>query len=351
MDKLTVLREQFEQNNIDGFLITNSFNRRYITGFTGTTGVAIISKECAKFITDFRYVEQAVNQVKGFQIIENRSTLQEVAKQAEKMGIERLGFEQEDLNYKQYKDLNNLVQKCIPVSGIIEGLRAVKTDNEVKKINTAANISDKAFEHILNFIRPGITEMEINHELEHHMRKNGATSSSFDIIIASGIRSALPHGVASNKKVEKGDMLTLDFGAYYEGYCSDMTRTIAVGEPNDDLKQIYSIVYDALEIGINSIKAGSFCQAIDKKVRDFITEKGFGKQFRHGTGHAIGLEVHESPYFSVKSEDVLKENMVMTVEPGIYLPGIGGVRIEDDILVKKNGSKVLTHANKELIIL
>src|SRR5699024_5619331 len=231
------------------------------------------------------------------------------------------------------------------------GTSRVKTDNEVKKINTAANIYDKGFEHILNFIRPGITEMELNYELENHMRKNGATSSSSASIIASGIRSALQHGVASNKKVEKGDMLTLDFGAYYEGYCSDMTRTIAVGEPNDDLKQIYSIVYDALEIGINSIKAGSFCQAIDKKVRDFITEKGFGKQFRHGTGHAIGIEVHESSYFSVKSEDVLKENMVMTVEPGIYLPGIGGVRIEDDILVKKNGSKVLTHANKELIIL
>ncbi|MGY0692197.1 M24 family metallopeptidase [Virgibacillus sp. FSP13] len=352
MNKITELRKYFGEYNIDGLLVTDSYNRRYITEFTGTTGIAIISSKDAKFITDFRYMEQASDQVKGYEIIENRAMFQEAAKQAADMGITSLGIEQENLNLKQYNELIGLLKvECVPVSGVIENLREIKSKDEIKKIKTAASISDKAFKHILDFIRPGVTEMEINHELEYQMRKNGATASSFDLIIASGYRSALPHGVASNKKIEKGDMLTLDFGALYEGYCSDMTRTIAVGEPKPELKEIYTIVLDALNLGICEVKAGQSCKVVDDRVRAFITDKGYGDEFGHGTGHSVGLEIHENPYFSSKSTNILKTNMVMTVEPGIYLPGIGGVRIEDDVLVADDGCEVLTKASKELIVL
>lgn len=352
MENVTELRRQFDNLGIDGLVITSPFNRRYMTGFTGTSGTVLISQNEAKFITDFRYVEQAANQAKGYEVVENRNAVEEVASQAKNIGITKLGFEQDHLTYKEFNQFNDKTEaEMVPVSGVIEKLRTVKTEKEIKILKTAANIADQAFTHILDFVRPGITEMDVNNEFEFYMRKQGATSSSFDLIIASGYRSALPHGVASNKVIEKGDMLTLDFGAYYEGYCSDMTRTIAVGEPADELKEIYHIVFEALERGVDTLKSGVSCRKVDTVVRDFITEKGYGEKFGHGTGHGIGLDIHEDPYFSKKSEDVLEAGMVMTVEPGIYLPGLGGVRIEDDILITDGNHEVLTHSPKELIVL
>src|SRR5690606_5002611 len=247
MSKLEKLRESFSGFGIDGLLVTNSYNRRYITNFTGTAGVALISKNASVFITDFRYVEQANEQVKDFEIVQHSGLIiEEVAKQAEKMGIKKLGFEQEDLSFATYTAYDKEVQaELVPVSGAIEKLRLIKTESEIKILKEAAEIADAAFTHILNVIRPGITEIEVSTELEFFMRKQGATSSSFDIIVASGYRSALPHGVASDKVIEKGDFVTLDFGAYYKGYCSDITRTVAVGNPSDELKHIYDVVLEA----------------------------------------------------------------------------------------------------------
>jgi Xaa-Pro aminopeptidase len=352
MEKLTKLRERFNEFGIDGMLVTSPSNRRYMTGFTGTAGTALISEQKAKFITDFRYVAQATNQARGYEIVENRDVVGEVAELASKMGITKLGFEQDHLSYKQFTDFNEKVQvELVPVSGVIEQLRTIKTEKEIKILKTAAEIADQAFNHILEYIRPGITEIDVNNELEFHMRKHGATSSSFDTIVASGYRSAMPHGVASNKVIEKGDMVTMDFGAYYEGYCSDITRTVAVGEPQEKMKEIYGIVHKALEKGTDTLKPGVSCKDVDSVVRDFITEAGYGAEFGHGTGHGVGLEIHEDPYFSQKSEGVLQSGHVMTVEPGIYLPGIGGVRIEDDALITDNGHEILTHSPTQLIIL
>lgn len=352
MNTLEKIQANLEKYNIDAIVVESPFNRRYLTGFTGTFGVAFISKDQAKFITDFRYTEQAANQAQHFDIIENRNTTKEIANLVQTMGIKTVGFEEEHVTFNQYRQLEKeLNASLIPISSPVEDLRKVKTDDEIAKIKTAASIADKAFTKILNDIRPGVTEMDINNKLEMYMRDAGATSSSFDLIIASGYRSALPHGVASNKIIETGDMVTLDFGALYEGYCSDMTRTVAVGEPDQQLKDIYEIVKRALELGISAVKSGVQCKYIDTVVRDFISSKGYGENFGHGTGHSFGLEIHEGPYFSQKSKDVLETGMVMTIEPGIYIPNLGGVRIEDDVLVTETACEILTTSPKELIFL
>jgi Xaa-Pro aminopeptidase len=234
---------------------------------------------------------------------------------------------------------------------MIEKLRLIKTDSEIKILKEAARIADAAFDHILQFIHPGISELDISNELEFFMRSSGATSSSFDTIVASGQRSALPHGVATDKVIENGDLITMDYGAYYQGYVSDITRTVAVGEPSVQLKDIYEIVLEAQRLGVAGIKAGMSGKEADALTRNYITEKGYGEYFGHSTGHGIGLEVHEGPALSLKSNIVLEPNMVVTIEPGIYIPGLGGVRIEDDTLITSEGNELLTHSVKELIIL
>ncbi|MGG0274087.1 Xaa-Pro dipeptidase [Bacillus rhizoplanae] len=353
MEKLTKLRSAFGEAGIDGILLTNQHSRRYMTNFTGTAGVVLISNERALFITDFRYVEQAQKQTAGYEIVQHTGAiLEEVAKQVKDLGIQKLGFEQDTLTYSSYTAYKEEVDaEFVATSGIVEKLRLIKTDSEIKILKEAAQIADAAFEHILSFIRPGVSEIEVSNELEFFMRKQGATSSSFDIIVASGLRSALPHGVASEKLIENGDFVTLDFGAYYKGYCSDITRTIAVGEPSDKLKEIYNIVLEAQLCGVNGIKAGLTGREADALTRDYITEKGYGEYFGHSTGHGIGLEIHEGPSLAFRSETVLEPGMIVTVEPGIYIPNVGGVRIEDDIIVTAEGNEVLTKSPKELIIL
>ncbi|KEK26129.1 Xaa-Pro dipeptidase [Bacillus gaemokensis] len=353
MEKITKLRSAFGEASIDGILVTNEYSRRYMTNFTGTAGVVLISNERALFITDFRYVEQAGKQAVGYEIVQHTGPiLDEVAKQVKNLGIQKLGFEQDTLTYSSYTAHKEAIEaEFIPTSGLVEKLRLIKTDSEIKILKEAAQIADAAFEHILSFIRPGVSEIEVSNELEFFMRKQGATSSSFDIIVASGLRSALPHGVASEKVIEKGDFVTLDFGAYYKGYCSDITRTIAVGEPSDKLKEIYNVVLEAQLRGVNGIKAGLTGREADALTRGYITEKGYGEYFGHSTGHGVGLEIHEAPGLAFRSETVLEPGMAVTVEPGIYIPGVGGVRIEDDIIVTSEGNEVITKSPKELIIL
>ncbi|MFE8702511.1 M24 family metallopeptidase [Cytobacillus sp. FJAT-54145] len=353
MVKLNKMREHFEKLGIDGMLITSNYNRRYISNFSGSAGVVLVSTDQAQFITDFRYVEQASKQCEGFEIVKHTGAIpEEVAVQVQKLGIKKLGFEQDHLTFSAFKAYEKVVgAELVPVSGLVEKLRLIKTEPEIKILKEAADIADAAFKHILDFIRPGLTELEVSNELEFFMRKAGATSSSFDIIVASGVRSALPHGVASDKVIEKGDFVTLDFGAYHKGFVSDITRTLAVGEPDAKLKEIYNIVLEAQLRGMEGIKPGMTGKEADALTRDYITEKGYGEYFGHSTGHGIGLEVHEGPSLSVKSDLVLEPGMVVTVEPGIYIPGLGGVRIEDDTLITKEHNETLTHSTKELIIL
>jgi Xaa-Pro aminopeptidase len=353
MEKIEKLRSNFSTQGIDGFLITSPFNRRYISNFTGTAGVVLISAEKAQFITDFRYIEQASKQCQGFDIIKLAGTIpEEVAAQVKKLGIKKLGFEEDFLTYSSFKVYDKEIDaELVPISGIIENLRLIKTDAELKILKVAADIADAAFKHILDFLRPGKTELEISNELEFFMRRAGATSSSFDTIVASGHRSALPHGVASDKVIEAGDIVTMDYGCYYNGYVSDITRTVAVGEPDTKLKEIYEIVLEAQLRGMAGIKPGMTGKQADAVTRDYITEKGYGEYFGHSTGHGIGLEIHEGPALSMKSDVILEPGMVVTCEPGIYIPGLGGVRIEDDTLITKDHNEALTHSTKELIIL
>lgn len=352
--KLEKIRNRFKELSIDGLLITSDYNRRYMTGFTGTAGVAVISEQKAVFITDFRYTEQAAKQIQGYDIIQHTGPIiEEVAKAVRDLGIERLGFEQDHLTYQAYASYKKALSgaEFVPVSGAVEKLRLIKSPSEINILKEAAEIADAAYKHILTYVKPGLKEIEVANELEFFMRKQGAVSSSFDIIVASGYRSALPHGVASDKIIEKGDFVTLDFGAYYKGYCSDITRTFAVGEPSDELKKIYAIVLEAQLRGMNGIKPGMTGKEADALTRDYIKAQGYGDYFGHSTGHGLGMEVHEGPALSFRSDTVLEQGMIVTVEPGIYVAGLGGVRIEDDIVITENGNESLTYSPKELIIL
>lgn len=351
MQKINKLRNALKQYDLDAILITSPINRRYITGFTGTSGAAIVSMEHTIFITDFRYTEQAGAQAEGFEIIEHRQPIElEIRDQLKRLNAGRLGFEENYVTYGKYKQYEDTFDsEMVPVKDMIEKIRLIKTEEELSILKQAAKITDDAFWHIQDYIKPGVTEMEISNELEFFMRRQGATSSSFDTIVASGVRSAMPHGVASEKKIQSGELVTLDYGALYHGYCSDTTRTVAVGEISDELKNIYDIVLEANKRGIEGIKPGMTGKEADALTRDYITEKGYGSYFGHSTGHGIGLEVHEGPTLSKRSEQELAPGMVATVEPGIYLAGVGGCRIEDDIVITENGNERLTFANKELI--
>ncbi|MGF2053481.1 M24 family metallopeptidase [Vagococcus fluvialis] len=353
INRVNNLREQMKSEGISSFLITSPYNLRYLTGFTGTTGLALIGLEEAFFITDFRYTEQAAKQCVGFEIVKNVGPILEVvADLVESKNIENLGFEESFVSFKQYVELEGLLEvDLIPVSGMVEELREVKDEEEIAIVEKACEIADKAFSHILTYIKPGMTEIQVANELDFYMRSLGASSVSFETIVASGLRSAMPHGVASEKVIEQGDMITIDFGCYYNGYVSDMTRTISLGEPSDKLREIYNIVKEAQQKVLDVAKPGMTGVELDAVARDYIASKGYGEAFGHSTGHGIGLEIHEGPNVSKLAEKAFVPGNIITNEPGIYLPGIGGVRIEDDMLVTENGIKRLTHSEKELIIL
>lgn len=351
MVKLQKLREKLLEHDLDAMIIASPINRRYISGFTGSAGVVIVSDKDARFITDFRYTEQAEKQAKGFQVIEHEQAIEmEVNEQLKAMNVKRVGFEKDYITYAQYETYRKTFEvELVPVSGLVEELRMVKTEEELAIMKKAAKIADDAFLHIQSFIMPGVKEIEIANELEFFMRKQGADSSSFDTIVASGYRSAMPHGVASEKEIQSGELVTLDYGALYEGYCSDITRTVAVGEVSDELRKIYDIVLEANMRGVKKISAGMTGREADAITRDYIKEMGYGGNFGHSTGHGLGMEVHETPRLSHRSDDVLKPGMVVTVEPGIYVQGLGGCRIEDDIVITESGNERLTFSTKEFI--
>lgn len=351
MSKLDKLRKVLSKNNLDAILITSPINRRYISGFTGSAGAVLVSANNAIFITDFRYTEQAEAQAQGFKVIVHKQSMDaEIQKQLKEINIKRLGFEKDLTTYGQYESYKKAFEaEIVPVSGLVEELRIIKTNEELEIMKKAAKIADDAFLHIQRFIKPGVKEIDISDELEFFMRKQGAVSSSFDTIVASGYRSAMPHGVASQKEIKSEELVTLDYGALYNGYCSDITRTVAVGEVSDELRKIYDTVLEANQRGVKEIKPGMTGKEADAITRDYITEKGYGEKFGHSTGHGLGMEVHEAPSLSHKSDQKLVPGMVVTVEPGIYVAGLGGCRIEDDIVITENGNERLTWVTKEFI--
>ncbi|MEJ8553636.1 M24 family metallopeptidase [Tepidibacter sp. Z1-5] len=350
MDRINRLREHMKNTDLDAVLIYKAENRRYVSNFTGTTGYALITQDKNLFFTDFRYIQQATNQCKDFEIIEI-SREKPVTGFLKDMNINSLGFEDDYMDFATYsrfsKELENI--KFVPLKGYMLALRAIKDDKEIDIIRKAASIADEAFSYILTFIKPGVSEMDVALELEYFMKKKGATGLSFDSIVASGKRSSLPHGVASDKIIEEGDFLTLDFGCVYNGYCSDMTRTIVVGKASERQKEVYNTVLNAQMRALENIKPGMTGFELDKIARDVITDEGYGEYFGHGLGHGVGLEVHEMPNVNPNAQNTLLPGMIITDEPGIYIPDFGGVRIEDLIVITINGYEVLSSSTKELI--
>jgi Xaa-Pro aminopeptidase len=353
-ERVNKLRKQMEPQPFDGMLILKPENRRYLSGFTGSAGYLLITGQEAVLITDFRYSEQAKEQAPHFRVVNHGASVQDTIRaELESAGVKRLAFEKDHLTYALYASYSEKFApvELIPTEGIVEKIRAVKDAQEIATIRQACAIADAAFSHILGFLKPGISERDVALELEFFMRREGAKSSSFDIIVASGARSSLPHGVASDKILQQGDFVKMDFGALYDGYCSDITRTVVLGEPNERQKQIYDIVLEAQLRALNNLKPGMSGKEADALARDLIRDKGYGDQFGHSLGHGLGLYIHEDPRLSTLSNDQLEPGMVVTVEPGIYIPGFGGVRIEDDVVITEFGIEILTRSTKELLIL
>lgn len=352
MTRIDKLNTAIEAKHLEAVVVLSDFNRRYLSGFTGTSGALIITKDNNLLLTDFRYIEQAIAQAPEFKIIKQEGSLiDEVKKQLEKLDVQNVGFEGDLVSYDTYLQLSKSYISLISISGMIEKIREVKDEAEIELIQKAANIVDEAYEYILTVAKAGMTEQQLKAKLESKMLELGSEGTSFETIVASGERGALPHGVASDKVINSGELITLDFGAYYKGYSSDITRTFAIGEPDPKLKEIYNIVLEANQKGIDAAKKGITGKALDAIARDYIAEQGYGEAFGHSLGHGIGLDVHEGPNLSRKSEVSLDINNCVTIEPGIYIDGLGGVRIEDDILIKENGCERFTKSPKNLIIL
>jgi Xaa-Pro aminopeptidase len=341
------------KSNLDGLVINHLDFIRYLTGFTGSAALLIITKNKADFVSDFRYKEQSAKQVKGAKvhILKKRSTaaLEDFPQYNTKNA--RIGYPASYLSVAELNIFKEKWQNVIPIPSdeVFKELGWVKDKDEINSITKACEIGDIAFERVLNIVKPGIRESEVSAELEYQMKMLGSERPAFETIIASGYRSALPHGVASRKKIKKGDFVTFDFGATVNGYVSDMTRTVVVGKATSKQKKIYNLVLKAQKASIRKIKAGVLGKTVDEAGRKIITKGGFGKNFGHGTGHGIGFFVHVGPNLSAVSEDKLKPNNVITVEPGIYFSGWGGVRIEDDVVVTRTGNRILNKSPKKLL--
>jgi Xaa-Pro aminopeptidase len=351
------MKKIMREKNIDGVYITDLYNLRYLAGFTGTTGSAFITEDKKYFFTDFRYKEQALKEAgkMGFQVvIIERNSIDIIAKFIIETGVKKVGVEDNSLTVALYDKItaNFAGIEIIKLGNSIQKIRMIKSEDEIKIVRKATEIADLAFMEIQKDIKEGVSEREIAAKLEYIMKMNGAEDKSFDTIVASGYRSAWPHGVASDKKIEKNEFIKLDFGCYYNGYVSDITRTLFYGDKISAKHiEIYEIVKEAQQLGIDSVRAGITGKELDTIVREYIKLKGYWDNFGHGLGHGIGVEIHELPTVSQAGEITLEENMLITIEPGIYIEGFGGVRIEDDVVVKKNGCEILTKSSKNLIIL
>lgn len=342
----------FKEKGVAAVLITDPFNMRYISGFRGE-GILYISGKQNVLITDSRYTEAAEKE-SDFEVMEENRDNKRAA-------ILKRCIEQDEAEVLGYEDCSMLcyefavfsselpVKQWVPMGQSVNDLRQIKTSEELEYLRKAESIGDAAFNAILNFLKPGLTELEVAAQLEYEMKRHGAEGFSFDSIIASGLHSSMPHAIPDDKKLESGDFVTMDFGCLYKGYCSDMTRTVVIGKANDKQKEIYDIVLKAQEAALGIIKAGLKGCEVDKVARDVITEAGYGNCFGHGLGHSVGLFIHEEPRLSPADQTVLQVNMIETVEPGIYVPGFGGVRIEDMVVVTKDGCENLTHSPKNLI--
>lgn len=354
--RLEQLRALMIQAGISALWVRQEENRRYLSGFTGDSGSLIITATAGYLLTDGRFIEQAQKEAPDFQVIDLGSEpWDKMGALLADTGIEQLFFEAEYTTYATYAEFQEHARdwprqvNLAPVKNFIDRLRQVKEQGEIASLERAIAIADAGFEHLLTILRPGLTERDVALELEYYMGKQGSSGPSFTTIIASGPRAALPHGVAGERSLQPGDLVVMDFGAVYNGYHSDLTRTVALPPAPVEWRRLYDLVLAAQEKAIEAIRPGMTGREVDAVAREYITAAGYGKYFSHGLGHGVGLAIHEAPTLSPRSEIKLEPGMVVTVEPGIYLPGQGGIRIEDVVLIQEGVARVLSHAPKNFI--
>lgn len=352
MDQLLKIMQELP-NDVDCAMVSSDVNRRYLTGFSSSAGVLVITHNAAYLLVDFRYYEMAVSRAKGFEVILFKNLYDELEKLFCELNCCDVAIEIGDITVeifnkyrKRFKSINFITDGGL--DAIISRLRMTKSAGEVEKIKSAQEVADAAFSHILSFISPGKTELEIARRLNGFIMER-SDGLSFETIVVSGKNSSLPHGTPSSKQIQKGDFITMDFGALVDGYHSDMTRTIFCGKPSDDQKKLYDLVLFGQNLALDAVRSGAMCCDIDDLVRKYFNEFGFNEEFGHGLGHGVGLSIHEKPSLSPKESCKLSCGMVVTVEPGLYLSGKYGVRIEDMVLVCEKGCENLTKSPKELI--
>lgn len=335
-------------------IINDTVNRRYFTGMKSSDGTLVVFKDKAYLIIDFRYIEKAKKTAKGCEVILQNRLYHQINELIAKHSASSVSVDTETCTVDQLNSYKTSLKASVSsdnsFSKLIRKLRMIKSQDEIDNMIAAQRIAEKGFEHMLDFVKEGRTEREVQLELDYYMLSHGAEELSFDTIALSGSNTSLPHGVPSDKLIKKGEFVLLDFGAVVNGYHSDMTRTFCVGEPSEKMRKVYEIVLEAQLAALNAVKAGITGRELDKIARDIISTEGFGDNFGHSLGHGVGMEIHEMPYASPNKEDILPENSIVTVEPGIYLEGEFGVRIEDFVVVKNDGCENMTKAEKKLII-
>ncbi len=349
------IRQALNEKELDALMVSVQENRFYLSGFTGedtqfdeSAGVLIISDRQLVIATDSRYELQARAEATGFDVVCYKKGLEkELPEIAGTMGIRRLGFESVRLSQNNHASYTGALGKLnpkvalVPTENMVETLRQIKSEDEIRRTITALRLAEKAFSETIDAIRPGMTEKQVAWALEKAMREAGAQELSFPVIVASGANSALPHAVPTDRKLAHGEPILIDWGARVDGYCSDTTRTVVMGQPDDRFKKVYDTVVTARDMAIAAVKAGAGGTRVDKVARDHIHRNGFAGKFGHGLGHGTGLAVHENPRLSPIKDDRLEAGMIVTVEPGIYLPGWGGIRMENQVVVRQTGAQVL----------
>jgi Xaa-Pro aminopeptidase len=355
--RLGRLRSWLAEREVDAFLVTRLTNVRYLTGFTGSAATLLVRRDGALFVTDGRYRDQSAEQLEAAGVAAEIAIGTTVARQRERLAeaardCGRLALEDHDVTWAQQRELAGVFAhaELVPAGTPVEDLRRVKDAGEVDRIRAACAIADDAFAQVAPRFADGITERQFALALEFAMRERGAEAMSFDPIIAAGPNGAKPHAEPSDRVVERGELVVCDFGCVVDGYCSDMTRTVSVGDPGADARHLYVVVLESQAAGRDAVAIGADCAAVDRASRDVIDAAGLGHTFLHGTGHGVGLDIHEAPRVASSARDTLRAGDVVTVEPGVYLPGVGGVRIEDTVVVTPSGAVALTLTPKDLVL-
>ena len=355
MNHFQSVADRLSAYDLDGFLVLSEPNRLYVTGFPSTAGAALVTEEGSWFFTDSRYIEAARRAITGAEVRENtakQTTLTQVEELIRSRGLRRVGYEDAYLTVAELRRLEEKLRcELVPATRLLLELRAVKDPEEIQQMIAAQRIAEKALAEVLDFIRPGRTEREIAAFLQYRMLLGGGEKMSFDPIVVSGPNGSMPHGVPGDRPVGEGDFITMDFGCVYGGYCSDMTRTVAVGHVTEEMERVHAVVLEAQQAGITAARAGITGAAVHNAAAAVINRAGYGPYFGHAFGHSLGVEIHESPNATPSNEESLPAGAVISAEPGIYLPGRFGVRIEDVIIIEERGCRDITLADKELLIL